>query len=44
MNSCETLRSNMLSVREIKQAVVQGDFQLPEPKPGIEKLYLSIKS
>lgn len=44
MNSCETLKIEHVVGERSKQAVVQGDFQLPEPKPGIEKLYLSIKS
>ncbi|HAF17636.1 MAG: DUF3794 and LysM peptidoglycan-binding domain-containing protein [Thermacetogeniaceae bacterium] len=38
MNSCETLKIEHVVGERSKQAVVQGDFQLPEPKPGIEKI------
>lgn len=38
MNSCETLKIEHVVGERSKQAVVQGDFRVPEPKPGIEKI------
>lgn len=38
MIRCETLKLEHVVGEMSKQAVVQGDFHVPEPKPGIEKI------
>jgi hypothetical protein len=38
MIRCETLKLEHVVGEMSKQAVVQGDFHVPKPKPGIEKI------
>ncbi len=38
MVRCETLKLDHVVGEMTKQAVVQGEFRVPEPKPGIEKI------
>jgi hypothetical protein len=35
---CETLKLEHVVGEKSKQVVVQGDFHVPKPKPGIEKV------